>query len=198
MARLNGAQRTFGGSPNQTSTVVVGFRIDRTGKLLSTRLVANSGVPALDNEALAMIARAAPFPAPPAEVDDLAFTLPVVFEPRPGNPWIRALVERLNGAKRPLAAAPSQSTTVKVGFRIDRTGKLLSSWLEENSGIPALDNEALALIERAQPFPAPPAELDEDAPRFAIPIVFGPHPPTGGVWDDTAVRAKMRSICRGC
>jgi periplasmic protein TonB len=85
-----------------------------------------------------------------------------------------------------------------VGFRIDRTGNLLSSWLEENSGIPALDNEALALIERAKPFPAPPAELNEDALRFTIPIVFGPHPPTGEAWNDKAVRAKMRSICCGC
>ena len=59
-----------------------------------------------------------------------------------------------------------------VGFRLDRTGKLLSTWLKESSGIPALDTQALAIVERAQPFPAPPADMDEDTLRFTLPVKF--------------------------
>jgi len=130
--------------------------------------------------------------------------------------WAKELVARLGGVKRPSTPPAGKIATVKVGFRLDRTGKLLSTWLVENSGIPAIDHEALALVERAQPFPAPPAELDEDSLRFTLPVVFQPSPewegssmagwerprwlgpPTESSKDGDAVSAKMRSICRGC
>ncbi|WP_271164711.1 energy transducer TonB, partial [Brevundimonas intermedia] len=52
----------------QTGAVTVRFVIDREGRVISSRLVAASGVPALDEEALAMLARASPVPRPPAGV----------------------------------------------------------------------------------------------------------------------------------
>ncbi len=43
----------------------VHFEVDAAGRLLSVELIAKSGVPALDAEALDIVRRAAPFPPPP-------------------------------------------------------------------------------------------------------------------------------------
>ncbi|MBR1151719.1 TonB family protein [Bradyrhizobium sp. JYMT SZCCT0428] len=87
---------------------------------------------------------------------------------------------------------------VTVGFVVDRSGKLVSSWLYECTGVPALDAEALAVIGRAQPFPAPPPKAADHQLRFKIQFVFsnGPHPDR--IREEAAIAAKMRSICRGC
>jgi protein TonB len=45
---------------------LVGFSVDANGALASARILKSSGSPAIDNAALALVARAAPFPAPPA------------------------------------------------------------------------------------------------------------------------------------
>jgi protein TonB len=52
----------------QTGVVTVRFVIDREGRVISSRIVSPSGVLALDEEALAMLARASPVPRPPAGV----------------------------------------------------------------------------------------------------------------------------------
>ena len=67
---------------------------------------------------------------------------------------------------------------VKVGFTIDRLGHLLSKQVVESSGIPALDKEAIALVERSQPFPIPPSELVDADLNFTIPVVFRARPPS--------------------
>jgi protein TonB len=65
----------------QTGEVVVSFILDRSGRVLSTRVVKGSGDSSFDAAALAMLQRADPVPAPPPLVADegLTFTLPVVF-----------------------------------------------------------------------------------------------------------------------
>jgi protein TonB len=62
-------------------TVEIAFAIDRKGALLSRHIARSSGSLVLDQAALALLARAAPFPAPPPGTDDeaLRFTVPVVF-----------------------------------------------------------------------------------------------------------------------
>ena len=114
--------------------------------------------------------------------------------------WHKQIAVRLNANRRLPPEARGQSGTVKVGFVIDRAGNLVSIWLAENTGIQALDETALAIVEHAQPFPMPPEGLDEDQLRLTVPFVFLSRPPWSGesLWEDTAVKAKMRSICRGC
>ena len=93
--------------------------------------------------------------------------------------------------------AVDQRGTAKVSFVLDRNGKLVSHWLAESTGIRALDEESLAIIERTQPFPMPPPNLKEDQLRFAIAFVFANHPNS---WEQEQARlkAKVNSICRGC
>ena len=61
--------------------VLLRFRMDRDGKLLDSRIEKSSGSDALDQEALAALARAQPLPAPPVEVpgNPLELIVPVDF-----------------------------------------------------------------------------------------------------------------------
>jgi periplasmic protein TonB len=66
---------------NKAAEIVVSFVLDRTGHILSSRIVRGSGDASFDNAALAMLQRSDPVPPPPPLVADegLSFTLPVVF-----------------------------------------------------------------------------------------------------------------------
>jgi protein TonB len=65
----------------QSAEIVVSFTLDRTGHILSVRVVKGSGDPVFDDAALAMMRRADPVPPPPPLIADegLSFSLPVVF-----------------------------------------------------------------------------------------------------------------------
>jgi protein TonB len=66
----------------------VRFRVDRDGKLLASELVTSSGTVLLDREALQVLERAQPLPAPPATVlhqGTVTVTLPVSFKLEPGQ-----------------------------------------------------------------------------------------------------------------
>ena len=77
-AHLNQHKR-YPGSGAGISTIT--FSIDRSGKVLSARLLRSSGNAALDAEAVAMARRASPLPKPPAGIagDNLSLTVPVRF-----------------------------------------------------------------------------------------------------------------------
>lgn len=64
--------------------VNIAFTLDRHGGVANSRIAKSSGSSALDNEALDMIKRAAPFPTPPAEIPDneLSFVIPIQFAAR--------------------------------------------------------------------------------------------------------------------
>ncbi|WP_439396198.1 energy transducer TonB [Bradyrhizobium sp. PMVTL-01] len=53
------------------------------------------------------------------------------------------------------AGALGQTGEAKVGFVIDRSGKLVSRALAARTGSRLLDDAALEIVARAQPFPAP-------------------------------------------
>ncbi|MBC7906247.1 MAG: energy transducer TonB [Rhodospirillaceae bacterium] len=60
--------------------VTVRFTIAGDGSLVSADISEPSGIPALDQLALDVVRRAAPFPSPPAEVDTpVAFNIPFQF-----------------------------------------------------------------------------------------------------------------------
>jgi protein TonB len=71
-------------SRGEQGTATVAFTIGRDGRLLNSRIVQSSGSPLLDDETLAMLARAQPLPKPPLSVPDsaLSFVVPVRFDIR--------------------------------------------------------------------------------------------------------------------
>jgi protein TonB len=117
--------------------------------------------------------------------------------------WQQQITLHLSSNKRFPPNARGQSGTAKVRFMIDRTGRLVSAQLLASTGHPQLDAEAIALLHRAQPFPAPPLEANSDDLRFDLPIVFAAPPLESRDSDDVikgedAVNAKIHGICRGC
>jgi periplasmic protein TonB len=71
-------------SNGEQGITTVAFTIDRQGRLLTSRIVQSSGSILLDQETLAMLARAQPMPAPPSDIPDnkLSFVVPVRFNIR--------------------------------------------------------------------------------------------------------------------
>jgi periplasmic protein TonB len=82
-------------------------------------------------------------------------------------------VARLKLAKRyPLEARERREEgRVLIAFSIDRAGKVVSNRIESSSGFAAIDNEALAMIKRTQPFP-PLVNKNKDHDVFRVPLLF--------------------------
>ena len=80
-AHLN---RHKGGSPNGAmGTAVVAFTINRSGGVVSSRLVRSSGDPVLDAKAVSTPRSASPVPAPPPDVagSTITLTVPIRYGP---------------------------------------------------------------------------------------------------------------------
>jgi periplasmic protein TonB len=75
--------------------------------------------------------------------------------------WQSQVMNLLEHNKRypPQARARGEHGAAKFAFRIDGDGHLSSSRIVASSGSTALDTETLALLQRVQPFPPPPAEF---------------------------------------
>ncbi len=78
MAHLNRHKRYPGGGGGTSS---VAFTIDRSGRVLSARLIRSSGNATLDREAVALARRASPVPRPPPNMGrgTIVLTVPVRF-----------------------------------------------------------------------------------------------------------------------
>jgi protein TonB len=66
--------------------------------------------------------------------------------------------------------ARREQGVAQVSFVLDRQGRVLESRVVRSAGTVALDEEALAVLQRAQPFPPPPPDLPGE--RFARSIVM--------------------------
>jgi protein TonB len=75
--------------------------------------------------------------------------------------WMAQLSARLERNKRypPTARARREQGIVTVFFSLDRQGRLLEKRIVKSSGNATLDAEALAMLDRAQPFGEWPREL---------------------------------------
>jgi len=72
----------------------------------------------------------------------------------------------------PDAKAAGQQGIPKLTFSLGRGGQVLSSRLGGSSGHAALDAEALAMVRRAQPFPAFPPDVKDASIGFAVAVDF--------------------------
>jgi TonB family C-terminal domain len=86
--------------------------------------------------------------------------------------WQKALMARLQAARHGLPPHERASGIVKVAFEIDRDGHLVSERIAKGSGSHALDVAALALVQRAAPYPSPPHDAGASQLSFVVPISF--------------------------
>ena len=112
--------------------------------------------------------------------------------------WRRQVFNQLASKKGYPPGGHDQSGTAKVKFVIDRQGRLLSRELLESSGSELLDAAALRMIERAEPFPKPPAVVETDKFTFVVPLKFQvPNLPwacSKGCENDARCRSRCLSI----
>jgi protein TonB len=125
----------------------------------------------------------APTTSAPQVVPEETAAIPAAPAPGPIAPknspsavkWrnqISALLER--NQHYPVAAQSRREQGIaQVSFSLDRQGRVIDSRIVRSSGAAALDEEALALVRRAQPFPPPPKE-DYTGERvdLTVPIRF--------------------------
>jgi periplasmic protein TonB len=109
----------------------------------------------------AVLGPPAPPPAPPAQ------------KPPPPD-YLSQLAAYLNSYKNyPYGARQRREQgTVRLHFVMDRAGHVLSFQIAGSSGWADLDNEARALILRAQPLPAVPKDYPGETLDLIVPVVF--------------------------
>jgi protein TonB len=88
--------------------------------------------------------------------------------------WHRKIVIQLQRHKNYPAAAQAhrEAGVATVAFTIDREGKVVATRVIHSSGFASLDQETIATVHRAAPFPPPPANLPGPTFDFTVPIQF--------------------------
>jgi protein TonB len=119
-----------------------------------------------------------PEPTPPAPQvmpqEEQEAKAPPKVAPEVVRNWQMTVNTRLNQFKRypRQARARAHQGTVKVAFVLDSEGHVVSSRVVKSSGSPILDQETLDLIERAQPYPVPPAGAGGQDLFLEVPITY--------------------------
>lgn len=70
------------------------------------------------------------------------------------------------------ARANREQGTTSLNFTVTRNGRVTRSRLVRSSGFASLDQETLALIQRAQPLPSFPPDMREASVNFTVPFSF--------------------------
>jgi len=94
--------------------------------------------------------------------------------PRVEATWQTVLLKHLQQYKRYPQSAQTQGEqgVVLLGFSVDRNGRVLEHRIVQSSGHADLDDEVMAMIERAQPLPAFPTSMTQSKLDLTVPIRF--------------------------
>ena len=86
----------------------------------------------------------------------------------------KELAAHFNRFKRYPSDRVMQSAKVIVGFVLDRIGHVVSTRIIQGSGDASFDAAALAMLQRADPVPAPPPLVADENLTFSVPVDFAP------------------------
>lgn len=113
----------------------------------------------------------APTAPPTAAVASAAAGAP---SPETLRSWQSVLLAHLERHKRypRLSQARREEGTGYVRFAMDREGRVLFARLERGSGFAALDEETVALVQRAQPLPPPPDGDPRRVVELVVPVRY--------------------------
>lgn len=93
---------------------------------------------------------------------------------RQASDWQAIVLAHLERHRRyPFAAQRAREQgTADLRFRVDRRGRVLAARIERSSGSAALDEEAVAVVRRAEPLPPPPPEIAGETLELVVPVRF--------------------------
>jgi periplasmic protein TonB len=94
------------------------------------------------------------------------------FTQASANAYNALVFGHLQRFKRYPAAAHGASGTTVIRFELNRAGNVIASSVEKSSGNAVLDEEALGILRRANPFPQFPAVKPGMRDAFLAPISF--------------------------
>ena len=124
----------------------------------------------------------APITSAPSVASDVVAALPTaptqgqmrVTDSKAIATWRTQIVSLIERNKRypPAAQSRRQQGVAQVVFTLDRNGRVLDSRIAKSSGVPALDEEAAAVVRRAQPFPVMPRDLPGESVDLSLPLRF--------------------------
>jgi len=111
---------------------------------------------------------------PPVAAPVAAIPAPQKSDGETRDSYLGRVLGQLNRFKQyPRSARQAHiEGVVMLHFVMDANGKVLSFEIAKSSGRPVLDAEALALIQRAQPLPALPADFPTRTLDALVPIEF--------------------------
>lgn len=122
---------------------------------------------------------AASNPEPPGILDSPAggFTGTIGTTTAPSDvpsTWKVRLMSHLDRYKRYPEAARARRVegTALLSFGMDRDGRVLGYYIVRSSGCPELDDEVLAMIERASPLPPAPPVVRQQIVQLVVPVRF--------------------------
>jgi len=86
--------------------------------------------------------------------------------------WQRELLAHLSKYKRYPSERTHKSAQILVALDLDRAGHVVAASIVKSSGDAAFDKAAIAMIERANPVPAPPPAIADQGLTFSLPVIF--------------------------
>jgi periplasmic protein TonB len=86
--------------------------------------------------------------------------------------WQHLVGARLQQQKRYPTGADGRHGTVMLRFQVNRDGSVGSRSIVRSSGVPALDQEVMAMLQRAQPMPAFFPDMKQPQMTLTVPVEF--------------------------
>lgn len=117
-------------------------------------------------------------PVPPSNIPPAPVTTapprPHVASAAEVNEWHKGIFAQIQRHKDyPMAArARAEKGVVQLAFSINRDGHVTASRVAKASGHAALDRAAMETLQKAQPFPPPPADMPGAEFSFTVPVAY--------------------------
>ncbi len=86
--------------------------------------------------------------------------------------WQKELLAHLNKFKHYPDDRSQQSAEIVVRMTLDRSGHVIAADIAKSSGDAAFDTAAIAMVEKANPVPAPPPLIADEGLVFSLPVLF--------------------------
>jgi TonB family protein len=135
----------------EATNPAVDFTIEKDGSISNLRMEKSSGDTNLDNQALALVKKLAPFGAPPKDPIEFA----TVFKSIDYAPYMTKVQNRIK--QDWVVPNDTFSSLIVARFNLARNGTVSDITLDEKTGVAKVDDAAIEAVKKAAPFDPLPA-----------------------------------------